>query len=66
MQVYCRECKAAAKEVSKERQEKKRKSVWKTARLAVVGLCKGRARYIGAFDDTKLDLHLWRMVQDGT
>jgi hypothetical protein len=62
MQVYCRECKAAAKEVSKERQEEKRKSEWKTARPAVVGLCKGRARYIGAFDDTKLDLHLRRMV----
>lgn len=65
MQVYCRECKAAAQEVSKERQEEKRKSMSKTARPVVVRLCKGRARYIGAFEDTKLDLHLRRIVQDG-
>lgn len=58
MQVYCRECKAAAKQVGKERQGRKRKSVWKTVRATMVGFCKGRDRYIGAFCDAKLDLHL--------
>lgn len=64
MQVYCRECKAAAKEVGKERQEKRtERGSGKRVRPAM-GSYKGMARYIGALCDAKLDPQ-FRLVVHG-